>query len=177
MCFVCDGSPGAEGDPYPEGAAFKTDLMHSWCKDPICFLCNWLCPPCTQFILRRKALAEDMSKYRCCQGYFECCCIKPGDWPVQSCPELCLCIEVCCCPGLALSATRMWMLSCIFQCIYMLTGQCEQAAEALRIFASIVWCIVSGCMTAQTNYEIEQNKAMGGILTPGGAAPAKQTMT
>ena len=66
---------------------------------------------CTQYALRVKALEGDMTKYSCFQGYFNCCCFRAGTCGEQSCPELCLCFESCCCNSLAISATRAMVSS------------------------------------------------------------------
>ena len=66
---------------------------------------------CTQYALRVKALEGDMTKYSCFQGYFNCCCFRAGSCGEQSCPELCLCFESCCCNSLAVSATRAMVTS------------------------------------------------------------------
>ena len=43
----------------------------------------------------------------CTEGYFDCCCcIRAGSMGESSCPELCLCLEACCCNSLAVSASR-----------------------------------------------------------------------
>jgi hypothetical protein len=35
-----------------------------------------------------------MTRYKCCQGYFDCCCFKAGSCGEKSCPYFCLCLEV-----------------------------------------------------------------------------------
>jgi len=62
---------------------------------------------CAQYALRVKVLEGDMTRYSCFQGYFDCCCcIRAGSMGESSCPELCLCLEACCCNSLAVSASR-----------------------------------------------------------------------
>ena len=80
--------------------------------------CGWFCGQfipvtcgCTQWLLRRKVLDYDMTKYSCFQGYFNvCCCCKAGSCGEQNCPELCLCFESCCCNFVAISASRIYVM-------------------------------------------------------------------
>ncbi|KAJ0105356.1 hypothetical protein Patl1_17685 [Pistacia atlantica] len=47
-------------------------------------------PPCVSYILRKRALYNDMSRYVCCVGYMPC----SGKCCESSCTELCLGTEV-----------------------------------------------------------------------------------
>jgi hypothetical protein len=60
-----------------------------------------------QFSLRRKVLEGDMTKYRCCQGYFDVCCCRAGCYGEESCPEFCLCLETWCCHNFAIRCVRV----------------------------------------------------------------------
>lgn len=81
------------------------------CKEPLCCLCQFICPPCTQFVLRKEALNDNMSEYICCQGYISgCCCCKPGHLGEKSCPGCCLCIEATLCNSCAVSSTRAYVM-------------------------------------------------------------------
>lgn len=78
-----------------------------------CCQCTMLCAPCTQFKLRKKVLNNNMDDYICCQGYVcgnGCCGCKPGQCGERSCPECCLCVEVFCCNGFAVSASRQTVM-------------------------------------------------------------------
>jgi hypothetical protein len=44
------------------------------------------------------------------EGYLNFCCFKAGSCGEESCPELCLCCESCICNGLAVSASRMYVM-------------------------------------------------------------------
>lgn len=51
------------------------------------------CSSCASFTNRRKALRGDMTRYICCNGDWPC----SGKMKEQSCPNFCLCTEVCSC--------------------------------------------------------------------------------
>lgn len=167
---------------------FQTTMMGVLEKCPGGFLncCPWFCGQfmpmtccCTQYCLRRKVLANDMSLYLCCQGYFNCCCFKAGEMGEQSCPDLCLGIESCCCNSLALSASRMYVmnkydlksdpcdyrlirinnclqaLSCICDILAIFIKELREVARILDLIASLVYHCVSGCMTVQVSHEMD----------------------
>jgi len=144
-------------------------------------------------MLRKKVLRGDMTKYKCCQGYYNCCCFRGGEMGEKDCPDLCLCLEAFCCQNLSLSASRMHVmdeknlqsdpcdrriirinncvqcLACVCQIIACITGQCQGMADLLTHCAHLMYCTVQACMTAQVNYEMDnEGKAVGG--------PAQQTM-
>jgi len=191
MCCFCDDGP-IEGDKYPVGLTFKTQMMDAPCADPSCFCLMCVCHPCTSFELRRKVLNYDMSRYSCCQGYFNLCCFTAGECGESSCPECCLCCEVLCCPSCAISATRLYvmdwkglqsdpcdrrlirfnncvqLLACICDIGAFVCPELRQAAQLLRCFADITYCTISACMAAQVNYEIADGSMTG--------APVKQVM-
>ena len=77
-----------------------------------CCLAGFCCPVCTLYKLRYDYLRGDMKQYLCCQGLFPgCACARPGRMGEKSCPELCLVLEACVCPGLSISATRAAMMT------------------------------------------------------------------
>jgi len=194
MCCFCDDGP-IEGDPYGTNPnQFKTGLFDAPCADPQCCLIACLCPPCTQFELRRKVLNYDMTKYTCCQGYANMCCFKAGQCGESSCPEVCLCCEVLCFPCLSISATRMYVMdyknlqsdpcdrrlircnnclqivACICNILAIFFAQLRELAQLLRCVADITYCTISSCMAAQVNFEIKDGSM-------GAPAPMKQVMT
>lgn len=78
----------------------RRDVANRQLTDLICLLgClgACVCPCCAQIYIRRKALHYDMNKYTCCQGYMDGVvpCVKSGNCGERSCPNLCLCMEVC----------------------------------------------------------------------------------
>jgi len=134
---------------------------------------------CAQYFLRRKALKGDMTKYVCFQGYISCCCIQPGNMCERDCPDLCLCIESCLCNSFALSGTRNYVMDqyqlssdpCDYriirfnnfmQCLdcfcSILACFCDEIRPLARLvdhIADVVYCVVSGCMTAQVAIEMD----------------------
>jgi len=135
------------------------------------------------------------SNYKCCQGIFGgCCCLQPGKMGEETCPCPCMCLESVCCPGLAVSATSavirghyglgldeddVRLIRCtnclqIFACVCTLVSwitPCEgddALAAIISLIADIVFCSVTGCMTAQTENEISKREKMN--------APAGETM-
>jgi hypothetical protein len=146
------------------------------------WFCGQFCPftcCCTQFCLRRKVLENDMSKYSCCQGYFNCCCFKSGSMGEESCPDLCLAIEACCCNNLAVSASRMYVmqkydlssdpcdyrlirinnclqaLSCICDILAVFIDGLKDCAQILDCISDLFFHCVSGCMTVQVAHEMD----------------------
>jgi hypothetical protein len=125
--------------------------------------------------------------YMCCQGYFGgCCCVQPGQIGDKTCPVPCMCLEAFLCPGLAVSASAnvireeyslgldeddvklircsncLQIFSCVFTLISCLTP-CEgddQCARIVDLIADIVFCCVSGCMTAQVYHEIHKRELL-----------------
>ncbi len=133
----------------------------------------------TQFCLRRKALENDLSKYRCFQGQFiVCCCIKADACCEESCPCLCLCIEAHLCNAMAISATRMFVMEkydlqtdpcdnrlirfnncvqyirCIVDIIAIFYDDARALAQIIDLIADFIYHSVSGCMTAQVAHEL-----------------------
>jgi len=99
----------------------------------------------------------------------------------KSCPCPCMCLEATLCPGPAVSATSnvireqyslgldeddvrlircsncLFYLSCLLSCVAMMTP-CEgddAVAGCVNVISDVVFCCVSGCMTAQVNHEME----------------------
>lgn len=99
----------------------------------------------------------------------------------KSCPVPCMCLEACLCPGPAVSATSnvireryslglddddvqlircsncLFYFSFCLSCVSMLTD-CEgddALAGIVNTISDVVFCCVSGCMTAQVNHEMK----------------------
>jgi len=112
----------------------------------------------------------------------------------DTCPCPCMCLEVCCCPGLAVSATSsvirekyqlglddddvrlirlnncLQLLACLASCLNIcidFEGD-DCCVAVLDCIADVVFCVTSGCMTAQVYHEIE--------LREKGGAPSAQAM-
>ena len=122
------------------------------------------------------------SNYKCLQGYFGgCCCLQPGQMGEQTCPSCCMCAEATICPGPATSATSnvlreayqlgldeddvrlircsncLFYFSCLLSCVAAFTD-CEGDDALARIVdtvSDVVFCCVSGCMTAQVHHEMK----------------------
>ena len=96
----------------------------------------------------------------------------------KDCPDLCLCFESCCCNSLALSGTRAYVMDeyqlssdpCDYRiirfnnCMQFLDCFCtilacfipdvRPIARVIDHIADVVYCVVSGCMTAQVAIEL-----------------------
>lgn len=165
--------------------------------DPAWF-CIGACPltGCfAQYSIRHAILGQAFEQeYKCCGGYFSCCCIKPGVFGEASCPEFCLWCEVCCCYSCALSANRMLMQdryqivpdimdykliqfnNCV-QCLAIIidiaaaivgSEELRQARQIVDFIAHVVFWMLSGCMTAQMHYELNYDGPPGSGGTQGG---------
>ena len=127
------------------------------------------------------------SNYSCGQGYFGgCCCLQPGNLGEDTCPVPCMCLEACLLPGCAVSATSnvirerynlglddddvrlircnncLQIFAILLSCVAICTP-CEgddTAAHIVNGIADVVFCGISGCMTAQTNHEMEKQTSM-----------------
>lgn len=87
-------------------------------KQPAVCCCAMCCVSCVQYWVRRRVLNDDMSNYKCFQGLRDgpyccatCCSGAPfvftaGTYGESSCPQLCLCVEVLCCPFCAFQVSR-----------------------------------------------------------------------
>jgi len=153
---------------------------------------------CVQYTMRYRVLnhvypGSEWNNYLCTQGYCPaCCCWNPGNMGEKSCPQLCMCCESICCPGMAISATRFLMMenyrltpdacdnrlirfSNCMQCIacicHILACFISQLREAARIMDCIADCVffsTAGCMVAQVQHEITYRDALGAPHTAGG---------
>lgn len=83
-------------------AQWDTGALEAPIRRPLAFCTAVLCPPCTSYVLRARALHGDLSRYVCCGGFFPC----SGRCGEQQCPRLCLGLETFCCFGTSVAATR-----------------------------------------------------------------------
>mmetsp|Transcript_16145 Transcript_16145/g.19241 ORF Transcript_16145/g.19241 Transcript_16145/m.19241 type:complete len:287 (-) Transcript_16145:71-931(-) len=201
MCdmFICIPDDPIEDDPrYGNMQTWKVAMKDAPVANPAMCCYGCMCGPCAQYQLRQQALGGTLKEYRCCQGYIWPMSERAGQCGESSCPECCLCLEVCCCNGCALSATRflimdqknlksdpcdnriirfnnfMQLLSCICDLLSICIEELREAAAIIRCIANIVYCVTSGCMTGQMFYELDEGKGPYGA--PGGGAPPQQTM-
>ncbi|KAJ4955841.1 hypothetical protein NE237_012624 [Protea cynaroides] len=160
---------------------WHTDMMHTIQADtPYCCFSLW-CGPCASYLLRKRALYNDMSRYVCCAGYVPC----SGKCGESKCPEFCLCTEVFCCFANSVASTRFLLqdefniqttqcdnciigfmfclqqLACIFSIVAMIVGssEIEEASQILNCLSDLVYCSVCACM--QTQHKVEMDKRDG----------------
>ncbi|THF99440.1 hypothetical protein TEA_018251 [Camellia sinensis var. sinensis] len=128
---------------------WHTDLMGTIQADtPYCCLAFW-CGPCVSYLLRKRALYNDMSRYTCCAGYLPC----SGRCGESRCPEFCLATE-----GFMFCLQQV---ACIFSIVAMIVGsqEIQEASQILSCLADMVYCTVCACM--QTQHKIEMDKRDG----------------
>ncbi|URD86658.1 PLAC8 family, partial [Musa troglodytarum] len=165
---------------------WHTDLMSTIQADfPFCCLALW-CGPCVSYMLRKRALYNDMSRYVCCAGYIPC----SGKCGESRCPEFCLCTEVFLCFGNSVASTRFLLqdefniqttqcdnciigfmfclqqVACIFSIVAMIVGsrEIQEASQILSCMSDIVYWTVCACM--QTQHKIEMDKRDGKFGPP-----------
>ncbi|KAJ1424822.1 hypothetical protein B484DRAFT_96148 [Ochromonadaceae sp. CCMP2298] len=195
MCCCISGEPTE--DPtgrlktFSSQTKFQVGMMEAPCVDSW-KSCGWFCGqfmPCTcgiaQYRLRKNILLDDMTKYSCFQGYFDCCgFFKAGSCGEQSCPDLCLFLEGCVCNCMAISASRAYVmekydlssdpcdyrlirinnclqaLACLCSILAIFISELRQIARLLSIIADVFYHTISGCMTAQVAYEQKFQNAL-----------------
>ncbi|KAM1268426.1 hypothetical protein TB1_000740 [Malus domestica] len=161
-------------------------LMDTATADTSYFCLACFCAPCVSYLLRKRALYNDMSRYTCCAGYMPC----SGKFGERRCPQLCLVTEVCCCFSSSVSSTRFLIqdefniqttpcdnciigcmlclsqIACICSLIACLTGSEELSdiSSVLNCIADTVFCSVCACM--QTQHKIELDKRDGKLGPP-----------
>jgi len=172
-------------------ATYKISLCQAPCSEPLCCCVSVLCFCPVQVHMRRRVLnhvepGSGWSNYICCQGQFGgCCCIQPGSLGESTCPVPCMCLEACCCPGAAVSASTnvirqkyslgldeddvrlircnncLFFLSAGLSCVAMITD-CEAddfLAAVVNCISDVVFLSVSGCMTAQMHHEMKARES------------------
>ena len=130
----------------------------------------------------------------CCQGYANYCCFKAGMIGDTGNP-VCMACESCCCPGLAVSSTRMYvmdkydlqsdpcdrrilhcsnclqLLACVCHILAIVQPEFRDLAALIDCIADLVFLTVMGCMNAQVDLELK--KRMGAVA-PGGPVCAEE---
>ncbi|XP_047096390.1 uncharacterized protein LOC124708769 [Lolium rigidum] len=189
---------------YMEKAQLRQSYRNVWHTDltsatqadlPYCCLSLW-CGPCVSYMLRRRALYNDMSRYVCCAGYMPC----SGRCGESRCPEVCLATEVFCCFGTSVGSTRFLLqdefniqttqcdnciisfmfilqqLACICSIVACIVGnqQLSEASRAISCLSDMVYWTVCSCM--QTQHKVEMDKRDGKLGGPM-AFPAMQQMS
>ncbi|KAK1367527.1 Keratin-associated protein like [Heracleum sosnowskyi] len=176
---------------------WHSDLISTMTADaPFCCFAT-LCAPCASYMLRKRALYNDMSRYVCCGGYLPC----SGRCGESKCPEFCLCTEVFICFANSVATTRFLLqdqfniqttkcdnciiafmvclqqLACIFSLVAMIVGSDEisEASQILNCLSDMVYCTVCACM--QTQHKIEMDKRDGRFGPTPMAVPPPQQMS
>ncbi|GLJ40352.1 hypothetical protein SUGI_0829810 [Cryptomeria japonica] len=176
---------------------WHTDLTSAITADtPYCCFALF-CAPCASYLLRKRALYNDMSRYVCCAGYMPC----SGRCGESRCPEFCLCTEVFLCFGNSVASTRFLLqdefniqttkcdnfiigfmlclqqLACIFSIIAAIVGsdEIQAASQLLNCLSDGVYCTVCACM--QTQHKVEMDKRDGKFGPVGMQAPPMQQMS
>lgn len=148
-----------------------------WC------LFTALFPCCSAYYTRYRALDGDLSRYVCCQGYFDSICFRAGSCNESQCPQCCLMCESFCCVGPSMSASRIFisdlydlrpdptdnrmirftnclsLLSCVCDVAAIFDENLRHLAHLIHVTAEIVFYTTLGCMAAQVNREINARKA------------------
>ncbi|XP_056686826.1 uncharacterized protein [Spinacia oleracea] len=147
---------------------WHTDLLRTIQADtPYCCL-SLFCAPCVSYMLRKRALYNDMTRYVCCAGYMPC----SGRCGESKCPEFCLATEVFLCFGNSVASTRFMLqdeyniqttqcdnciigfmfclsqIACIFSIVAMIVGsqEIQEASQLLTCLSDMVYCTVCACM-------------------------------
>eukprot|EP00928_Gymnodinium_smaydae_P028852 TRINITY_DN21896_c0_g1_i1.p1 TRINITY_DN21896_c0_g1~~TRINITY_DN21896_c0_g1_i1.p1 ORF type:complete len:272 (-),score=67.08 TRINITY_DN21896_c0_g1_i1:220-990(-) len=136
-----------------------------------CYGCVCIC--CSAYTQRNELLDLTGEPYVCFGGLCDGC--GPLGEPQD---RSCLFLEVCCCPGLALSGNR-WMVqtrfdrentpcddfiitaTCLFYYAVQLAQCCFDVPNELEMLADCAVFSVDGCMYAQQQIEIEHIKKTG----------------
>ncbi|KAJ6400614.1 hypothetical protein OIU84_016123 [Salix udensis] len=177
---------------------WHTNLLSTISADTPYCLFSLFCGPCVSYMLRKRALYNDMSRYVCCAGYLPC----SGKCGESKCPELCLCTEVVCCFCNSVASTRFLLqdefniqttqcdnciigfmfclqqLACICSLVACITGNDEigDLAQMLTCLSDLVYCTVCACI--QTQHKVEMDKRDGKLgPQPAMAVPSVQQMS
>nr|CAB3497233.1 unnamed protein product [Digitaria exilis]CAB3502183.1 unnamed protein product [Digitaria exilis] len=165
---------------------WHADMMSTIEADcPYCCLALW-CGPCVSYMLRKRALYNDMSSGKCGES---------------QCPEFCLATEVFLCFGNSVASTRFLLqdefniqttqcdnciigfmvclqqVACIFSIVAAIVGSEElsEASQILNCLSDVVYWTVCACM--QTQHKIEMDKRDGKFGPQPMAVPPVQQMS
>lgn len=203
ICCIDAGEPVTEADlkgsvnqkyaPYLNNPdKFQVNMCEACPKNPL-KCCLGGCPItclCTAVHLRYTVLNHvnkdsEWRDYSCCQSmYGSVCCFKPGEMGEKNCPAFCMTCEACCCPGMAISASRFTMmekyrlqtdpcdiriirinnclqcLTCVAQVVDCIVHNevTQQVETCLECISNLVFYSTLGCMTAQVYTEIDHRR-------------------
>lgn len=182
-CWLFSGDEVGDGDKFANNQKmFHTTMLNSGSVEPLACLGAFICPCCANMKLRKDVLGGDMNKYICCQGMFHgCCCLQPGQMGEKDCPGFCLCLEAWFCVGLAVSASRWYVmeqrglhsdpcdrriirvnnclqcLSCICSLLTICFDELGDAADCVRHVSKCFFLCTQACMCAQVHHELKVN--------------------
>uniref|UniRef100_A0A7S0SH71 Uncharacterized protein n=1 Tax=Mantoniella antarctica TaxID=81844 RepID=A0A7S0SH71_9CHLO len=157
---------------------WTTPLTTAPCSNPTYCLYAACCAQCAAYSQRKEIMFNDLTNYTCCNGDM---CIS-GRVGEKSCPEFCLCCEVCCCFPSAVATSRFMIqdeqrventkcdnfiigfmlclnqLACLFRIAAMISGndEIQQIADILDCIADITYCTVCACMQTQQRQQLKQ---------------------
>jgi len=204
-CCFCDGSEldGALRSPANGFQPMQVPICTAMCKDPLTCVCGACCTPCQIYMLRKRALDNNMQHYKCCANYMSLSAC--GEVACKCCPnQFALCCEALCCPAIALSTTRMLVMDqhmvssadpcdnrlirlhncCVFTacCIeyietpFVWCCKCCYCTpgEWCRCISDCYWCCLSGCLVAQIKIELDHQQRNAAIIC--GDGPQKTSM-
>lgn len=182
------------------GQTWNTELKTACCADPGYCLLAACCPNCISYLLRKQLIYNDMTRYVCCNG--DCPC--SGRMGEQSCPEVCLCLEVFVCFTQSVASTRWAIqdqqrisntpcdncligtmifcqyLACLCDIAACLSGSQELAelAHCIDNIAQLIWCSVCACMQTQHKVQLDARDKGQGPAAPQGPyqAPMQQAI-
>ena len=124
---------------------FQTKLIDVPCSCatlPCCLISAWpYLSPCVQVHMRHRVLnhvspGSGWKHYQCCQGHCDVCCFKASDTP-HTFPRTCMCLEACCCTGLAASANRF----VIMDKYGLMPDPCDNSLIRMNNFLLLARCI------------------------------------
>merc|ERR1711916_122272 len=102
--------PCPSSDPEIYSQDWEISLLKAPCQSPMLFCFGCLCGPCAIGRQRYDLIEGDFEKYSCCQGLMGEKCTGYLDKCTGPCPQVCCCLESCCCTGMAVSGNR-WVMS------------------------------------------------------------------
>lgn len=180
LVFCFSAEPENSSQPQGRGGGWDITMLSAPVRNPVmcCFAC--LCPCPGQWVARRQALHGDMTKYKLWQGYhdgpqcFARVCpgapitIQSGTYGEDKCPEVFLCLEVCCLGGinsvccahgvtrrviqeeyhLGSDPTEIRVDKCV-DCFETIMACCCNCAMCLSCASCLVGCCATGSEGAQ----------------------------
>jgi hypothetical protein len=152
FCFPKTNPPYDESQ-YPQ----KWDhfMIYAPCQHcPTC-CASGVCMPCALFLLRKRILESDMSRYKCCQGRYDgkyCCAawvdgmpfeFKAGTYGEDKMPYCCLCVESFFFPCCSFYSSRGFMRDERSYAMDPTEIRVHRCVQFFHWVASFCWCL--GC--------------------------------